>query len=128
MSLMENEKVTCGCCVFVTSQPACGANVVLNCSFVQSKGLDDEESLIAVARPADLQCQDGRLTNVIGGALSIRYNANLLFIIFLNFFSLRMRDWCRQTILKQNTMTFRNGKMRNPENMTASVKIDHFLK
>ncbi len=63
---MENEKVTCGCCLFVTSQPACGANVVLNCSFVQSKGLDDEERLIAVARPADLQCQDGRLTNVIG--------------------------------------------------------------
>ncbi len=83
MSLMENEKVTCGCCLFVTSRPVSGANVVFNCSFVQSKGLEDEERLIAEARPADLQCQDGRLTNVMGGC----YRYDIVSTYFLSFFS-----------------------------------------
>ncbi len=68
--------------VFVTSRPARGANVVLNCSFVQSKGLNDEERLIAVARPADLQFQDGRLTKVMGGC----YRYDIVPTYFLSFF------------------------------------------
>ncbi len=72
-----------GAVFFVTSRPASGANVVLNCSFVQSKGLEDEERLIAVARPADLQCQDGRLTNVIGEC----YRYDIMPTYFLSFFS-----------------------------------------
>ncbi len=30
--------------------------------------------------------------------------------------------------MKQNTMTFHGRKMRDPVNMTAIAKMDHFLK